>query len=157
MKNRENLTKGEKHYGITEVFHAIGKENLELESPPYDKNSYDIQFDGYLVHPHSLRYMTFYQKGTDCVCCGRKGAYFTLDRENRFYKGQRRHFNLWSEDGIMITKDHIVPKKYGGTDHISNMQTMCSKCNAKKGSRMPQKLAGGEAYAGKEDACQKTE
>jgi 5-methylcytosine-specific restriction endonuclease McrA len=31
--------------------------------------------------------------------------------------------------------DHIVPWSRGGTDHPENLQTLCRKCNLKKGAR----------------------
>lgn len=31
-----------------------------------------------------------------------------------------------------IDVDHIVPKKYGGTDHILNLQGLCKHCNRSK-------------------------
>ena len=30
--------------------------------------------------------------------------------------------------------DHIVSRKHGGTDHISNLQLLCGHCNARKGA-----------------------
>lgn len=123
-----------KKYSIEEVFQMIGEEHLNRQSD-YEKNKYDIQVDGFNVHPISLRYMTFYQKGTKCVCCGKDGAYFQLDADRNGANAEsRRHFNLYAEDGTLITKDHIIPKSKGGADKVSNMQTMCYPCNKEKGA-----------------------
>lgn len=132
-KAKKRSIKGNKEYSIPEVFEALGEENLSCEDMKW-KPKEDIRFDGYLVHPKSLRYMTFYQKGTCCCKCGREGAYFTLDKENPGYEGERRHFNLYAEDGTLMTKDHIFPRGKGGCDTVENMQTMCAICNDKKGA-----------------------
>ena len=34
-----------------------------------------------------------------------------------------------------FTIDHVVPQSKGGTDHIDNLQLLCSACNSQKGSR----------------------
>lgn len=34
-----------------------------------------------------------------------------------------------------LTLDHVVPKSKGGMDHIDNLQTLCDKCNGKKGAK----------------------
>lgn len=125
--------KGNEHYSIEEVFDAIGEEYLTRDDANF-KNKENIEFHGYLIHPGSLRYMTFYQKGVNCCKCGRKGAYFTLDKHSKDYDGPRRHFNLYSEDDVLMTKDHILPKSKGGKNKVSNMQTMCVYCNKAKGN-----------------------
>lgn len=33
-----------------------------------------------------------------------------------------------------LTVDHIIPKVHGGSDHETNLQTLCFSCNQKKGS-----------------------
>lgn len=55
------------------------------------------------------------------------------------------HLNLFSRqsDGrmILMTKDHIMPKARGGSDSLSNLQTMCEHCNCRKGSMHPDEYA----------------
>ena len=133
-----------KRYSIDEVFTLIGED--VLNTPHYSKGQKNsentIQVDGYDVYTHSLRYMTFYQKGCKCVACGKQGTHFTLDEGDG--KDTRRHFNLRAEDGTLMTRDHILPKSKGGRDHINNMQTMCVDCNKAKGNtyegELPEKV-----------------
>lgn len=96
-----------------------------------------VTIEGYAVYPRSLRYKTFIEKGYTCVCCGRKGAYYALECDEKL-NPNRAHFNLYSEDDVLMTKDHIFPKSKGGKDCIENMQTMCVLCNKQKGSRIPE-------------------
>lgn len=124
----------DKRYEIDEVFHMIGEEYLSLDTDKGKKNS-DIVVDGFLVHPISLRYMTFYQKGTACAYCGKVGTHFKLCGDP---DSHRRHFNLFADDGSLITKDHIVPKSKSGKDCVSNMQPMCKACNTEKGNYHPE-------------------
>ena len=121
----------DKRYSINEVFSIIGKDNLVEDHVNHSGRKKSIVVEGYDVYVKSLRYMTFYQKGVKCACCNRTGNYFKLDGDANT---KRRHFNLYSEDGVLMTKDHIIPKSLGGMDIIDNMQTMCVECNAKKGN-----------------------
>lgn len=123
----------QKRYEIEDVFNLVGEEYLSRNNDDGQSRS-NIIVDGFDVHPISLRYMTFYQKGTKCVCCGKEGTHFKLCGDE---KTRRRHFNLYTEDGILMTKDHIIPASKGGLNRVSNMQTMCTDCNSKKGSHYP--------------------
>lgn len=121
----------EKRYSIDEVFRLIGEEHLNIQHDHHAHQT-NIVVDGFNVHPQSLRYATFYQKGVKCACCGKKGAYFQLCGEEN---SNRRHFNLYAEDGTLMTKDHIIPTSKGGINYVKNLQTMCVDCNKEKGSK----------------------
>lgn len=96
---------------------------------------HNIVVEGYDVYTTSMRYKTFIEKGYRCVCCGRTGAYYALETSGQ--KKSRAHFNLYSDDNVLMTKDHILPRSKGGTDCIENMQTMCTICNSAKGNVVP--------------------
>ena len=40
-----------------------------------------------------------------------------------------------SADERAIEVDHILPRKHGGKDDLTNLQALCFKCNANKGAR----------------------
>jgi hypothetical protein len=136
----------EKHYSIETVFNMLGEEALSIKTQPtHTKES--IEVGGFKIYKKSLRYATFYQKGCKCCVCGKEGTYFQLDadRDGGNIEG-RRHFNLYAEDGTLMTKDHILPKRWGGKDDIDNMQTMCKDCNEAKGSQYDLEINGIVAY-----------
>jgi hypothetical protein len=59
----------------------------------------------------SLRYEVLKRAGFRCELCG-----------------------ISAEEGA-IEVDHIVPRKHGGEDDLTNLQALCFKCNANKGAR----------------------
>ena len=50
-------TKDNKHYGVDEVFNLLGEENLMGETRGTVKG--DMEIDGYMVHPRSLRKVSY--------------------------------------------------------------------------------------------------
>lgn len=126
-----------KTFSIEEV-EALVKADVNSCSCKKDckDSEHSIIVEGHDVYTTSLRYKTFIEKGYKCVCCGRTGAYYALEKAQGG-KLNRAHFNLYSEDDVLMTKDHILPKSKGGADCIENMQTMCTVCNRAKGSNVP--------------------
>jgi ATP adenylyltransferase len=59
----------------------------------------------------SLRYEVLKRAGFRCELCG-------ISAEER-----------------AIEVDHILPRKHGGADDLTNLQALCFKCNANKGAR----------------------
>lgn len=119
-----------KSYPIEQVLPFISKHTKKPER----------LYDGISVKMGSVRYQCFDQSGTTCVACGLEGLYFTLERD---LTANSYHFNLYgkNDDGneVMLTKDHIIPASKSGSNGVSNMQTMCSHCNTKKGTKVSAK------------------
>ncbi|MBV5347812.1 HNH endonuclease [bacterium] len=113
-----------KKYATSEILPIIGKkERHELEP-------------GVFVKTYSVRLQTF-KRSLECVECGIKGLHFWAEKQ----EGQiNNHLNLYGidkhGDEILMTKDHIIPKSKGGSESLKNMQTMCTRCNGKKGNNL---------------------
>ena len=113
----------------------IRKEIYPVEEilPKIPTTGYILIGDDY-ISAGSLRYKTF-KKSLVCVVCGVEGTYFAKER---FKPTERYHLNLYAIDKkgkeVLMTKDHIVPISKGGSHHLDNLQTMCFKCNMKKGN-----------------------
>lgn len=87
----------------------------------------------YQVHMNSPRYQCMVHSGLACKACGIVGTILLLEIQSARSKP---HFNLYAPlDGklLLMTADHIVPKAKGGPRHVSNLQTLCSRCNKIKG------------------------
>lgn len=121
-------------FSIEEVEDIVKEDVVNSKCGGFEKHSSkDIMIDGLKVRTISMRYKTFIEKGYVCAKCGRKGAYYALEYHTP-NNSKRAHFNLYSEDGMLMTKDHIVPRSKGGSNGIENMQTMCQLCNSVKGN-----------------------
>lgn len=115
--------------------------NMDTPKVIFHKHSKPKKFEaeicGEKIHALSDRYKTFFTKGYKCSCCGIEGKYFALEKDEN---SKRYHLNLYAvkDDGteVLMTKDHIIPKSKGGTNHIENYQTMCQECNVNKGNKL---------------------
>ena len=64
-----------------------------------------------------------------CVNCNLEATHFKLESS---LGDDSPHFNLYSSEDILFTKDHVIPKSKGGANSLSNYQVMCTKCNLEK-------------------------
>lgn len=97
------------------------------------KRDYVIEGVTYAVRMNSHRYFIF-RESLECAACGLVGCKMLLEQHPA---DKSPHFNLYGEeDGklVLMTKDHIQAKAFGGEDRHSNYQTMCVICNNLKGS-----------------------
>lgn len=44
--------------------------------------------------------------------------------------------SIYNEPNLLLEIDHIIPLSKGGLTEKSNLQTLCWKCNRKKGSKI---------------------
>lgn len=77
--------------------------------------------------------------GCKCARCGREGNAVVVWIDN----GGGQHIDLFAihqgyQRPILMNRDHIIPKSKKGPNSEWNYQTMCVKCNTKKGNRETQ-------------------
>lgn len=95
--------------------------------------------DLYSVYKTHDRLTVFVNKGRECVICNREGTLLLVTVEETGH----RHVDLYTDDFVLITVDHIVPRKIGKEigwarqqiESLLNKQPMCDPCNNKKGSK----------------------
>ncbi len=104
-----------------------------------------LKVGDYDINVHSIRLQTF-KRSLTCVSCGLIGTHFWAE-QGKNDKSIRPHLNLYSinpnGNEILMTRDHIIPRSRGGSDSLSNMQTMCTNCNHRKGNRLDSEVADG--------------
>ena len=83
-----------------------------------------------------LKRLEVFRDNRVCVNCGLEGNLFAIQISGRMGCW---HINMWhksSKNEMLFTLDHVLPKSKGGNDDISNLQTMCSKCNQEKDNKI---------------------
>lgn len=77
---------------------------------------------------------SFAMHGCKCVRCGREANRLLAWEDN----GGGLHVDLFHRNSngnlILMNRDHIIPKSKKGPNTEWNYQTMCVKCNCKKGN-----------------------
>ena len=123
---------------IRKSIHSVDEVRETVKDVLFEKLKKDskVELDGDIIKGNSQRYQLFFTKGTKCVCCGIEGKYFAKEKR---IKDKSYHLNLYGVDDngqeVLITKDHIIPKSKGGKDELDNYQTMCIRCNERKGNK----------------------
>lgn len=123
---------------IRKSIHSVDEVRETVKDVLFEKLKKDakVELDGDIIKGNSQRYQLFFTKGTKCACCGIEGKYFAKEKR---LKDKSYHLNLYGVDDngqeVLITKDHIIPKSKGGKDELDNYQTMCVRCNKRKGNK----------------------
>lgn len=109
-------------------------------------------FHGHKVGVSSLRMKTFEHDGVVCRACGLEATFFAVEDFVGATTPQP-HLNLYGvndeDQEVLFTHDHRLARALGGANDLSNVQTMCSPCNNKKGrAENPQKKKKREAKLG---------
>lgn len=122
-----------------EILARFGVDEILALIPSEDNGNYGLKaaietdFGTIYVSIASKKLLTFKQS-TICTSCGAQGDYFLLLR-NPHAKG-RASLEMFSKEDKLLTRDHIMPRSLGGSNDMSNSQTMCLTCNSKKGSNV---------------------
>ena len=99
-------------------------------------NDYDEKHDPSYVNPFVPKQYTYQQTQTTSVKRVRdvslKKRTAVLERDN--YTCQMCGKNRY--DGVKLEVDHIIPVSKGGSDNMSNLQTLCFDCNRGKSNKI---------------------
>jgi hypothetical protein len=97
-----------------------------------------IEIQGVSVKTFSKRFPIFQQSQT-CYICGLKATYLSVETDGQsvdLETGVLKNYNInmYNDEEVLFTVDHVIPLSKGGKNHSSNLKTCCSKCNFKKGA-----------------------
>lgn len=114
------------HKGVVTTFHPNYIFPMVFHGAPR------ATLKGYSVSVGNRR-LRMFKDNPKCVVCGLEGTLFQLE----FNGNPNPHLNFYGfgpSGMILMTQDHIHPRARGGRNTPSNLQTMCAKCNSRKGS-----------------------
>ena len=123
---------------------VLGKHDIvEREGDDYrltvDPSSLSSDERNELVRLCDEKIDAYLQKRGTAVYDHRRAAIGYLSGSLRYEVLKRAGFRCElcgiSADERAIEVDHILPRKHGGADDLTNLQALCFKCNANKGAR----------------------
>jgi len=85
----------------------------------------------YKINNDKLRLQNFRSNGWKCKGCGRKATCVKIT-----CTGEAIHLDLYDDNNLLFTHDHIKPTSRGGANTIENSQTLCEKCNSIKSNKL---------------------
>ena len=103
----------------------------------------------YTTYKDHERLHVFAQKGRKCVSCDRVGTFLIISKEISSQYSRKRgsvgreHVDLYTDDFVLMTVDHITPRSLGvalgwpeeWTESTDNKQPMCNPCNESKADK----------------------
>ena len=117
---------------------TLGEVDLSIGKLPVK----ELAFYGETEH---RRLKVFHKKGTKCVTpgCDKVGTkllvneVFTRKQHKKIPGSGSIHVDIYTENNVMMTIDHIHPKSKGGAVlDMNNLQIMCTKCNSNKSDKI---------------------
>ena len=84
------------------------------------------KLDFRLKKDRALRKVVYERDNFSCQRCGAKAQLTSTEYDGRY--------TLMANNGEYLVLDHIVPRRAGGRNVVSNLQTLCDRCNTIKGN-----------------------
>lgn len=79
------------------------------------------------------RLSVFHHKGTACanINCHRVGTRIIAGTD----RGGNFHIDVYTNDLVLMTVDHVMPRSKGGSESLDNKVPLCQVCNSWKGDK----------------------
>jgi len=124
-KGKRNRTNRQERL-LSQIKNRIGKTGYDfVEERPLS--------DLHLWKEHR-RLKVFFYKGFECAnpFCDNVGTRLICGKDF----GGGLHWDIYTDDLILMTVDHILARANGGGEELENKQPMCSCCNSKKSDKV---------------------